>query len=83
MRAGWICGSWECQAGAGGAPGWLEEGDRAGDSLWSRGKAGMTTGIHQGLNQLQGAGIRALAGLGEAGKRGWDLFLGVPLQTWL
>lgn len=25
------------------------------------------------LNQLRGAGIRNLAGLGEAGKRGWDL----------
>lgn len=62
----------------------LEESHSTGDRLWSSRKAGMTTRIHpggwhrpgclhQGLNQLQGAGIRGWAGLGEAGKRGWDL----------
>lgn len=85
MRAGWICGragSWECQAGAG----WLQEGHSTGDSLW---KAGMTTRIHPqgwhrpgcphpGLNQLQGAGIRDLAGLGEKLGSVAGIFPGCP-----
>lgn len=85
MRAGWICGragSWECQAGAG----WLEEGHSTGDSLW---KAAMTTSIHPqgwhrpgcphpGLNQLQGAGIRDLAGLGEKLGSVAGIFPGCP-----
>lgn len=51
-------------------------GHSVGDSLWNSGNDNQDSRpgcLHPGLNQLQGAGIRDLAGLGEAGKRGWDL----------
>lgn len=59
----------------------LAESDSVGDSLWSRendSKQDLSPWhrpgcLHPGLNQPQRAGIRDLAGLGEAGKRGWDL----------